>query len=658
MRTLLQDVRYGLRAMRGNPGFTAVAVLALALGVGANTAIFSVVNAVLLRPLAYPNAERVVAIQELNPEGRRVQVTPANFLDWRAQSTVYEHLAAIYARTSNLAAGEEAERIDLAMTSADFFEVFGVRPASGRFFVADEERAGHAPVVVIGHSLWQRRFGSDPNVVGRSVTLDGRPYTVVGVAPEGFRYPDRTEAWVPPFSRVPTPSEQMNVDNARGFGFLSAVGLLKTGATLEAASAELETITSRLRAQYPESNSKRFNRVVSLHTHLVGDTGRALILLLGAVALVLLIACANVANLLLARAAGRQKEMALRVALGATRARLVRQLLVESVLLALAGGAAGLLLGWWGLDLMKSLLPAGFPRAADIGVDPRVLAFTLLVSCATGVLFGLAPALQFTKPDVHAALKESARGSTAGGRSGRLRGLLIVSEVALSLVLLAGAGLLFRSLMRLQSVELGFRTQSILTFRLTPSGSNFTDDAKYSAFYRDVAERVRNIPGVEAVGVINTLPLVKGPTTGFQVEGQPVTRPDQWPGVNYRSVSPEYFRAVGVSVLRGRAPDERDTPASPPVLVVNEALARRDFPGEDPVGKRISFGVRPGGEPYWFQIVGVVADVPSRPVRGDVLRRALFGRAGVARARRARGRALRRPRAAGRGVQDFGEPRG
>jgi putative ABC transport system permease protein len=619
MRTLLQDVRYGLRAMRNNRGFTAVAVVALALGVGANTAIFSVVNAVLLRPLDYPNAARVVSIEELSPspDGRRVQVTPANFLDWRAQSTVYEHLAAIYARTSNLAAGDEAERIDLAMTSADFFEVFGVRPAAGRFFLPEEETAGHAPVAVLGHSLWQRRFGSDASVVGRSVTLDGRSYTVVGVAPEGFRYPDRTEIWVPPFSRVPTPSEQMNVEKARGFGFLSAVGLLKRGATMDAARAELETITSRLRAQYPDSNNKRFDRVVSLQTHLVGDSSRALLLLLGAVGFVLLIACANVANLLLARAASRRKEMAVRVALGATRARLVRQLLVESVLLALAGGAAGLLLGWWGLDLMKGLLPADFPRVADVGVDPRVLGFTLLVSCATGIVFGLAPALQFTKPDVHAALKESARGSTGDARAGRLRGLLIVSEVALSLVLLVGAGLLFRSFLHLQSVEPGFRTERVLTFRLTPSGSNFREDAQYSNFYRDVAERVRAIPGVEAVGVINTLPLVKGPTTGFRVEGRPPIRPDQMPSVNYRSVSSDYFRAAGIPVLRGRAPGESDTPASPLVLAVNDSLARRDFPGEDPLGKRISFGVRPDGSPLWFQIVGVVADVRSLELHSE-----------------------------------------
>jgi putative ABC transport system permease protein len=597
--------------MRANPGFTLVAVVALALGVGANTAIFSVVNAVLLRPLRYPNAGRVVAIQELNPEGRRVQSTPANFLDWREQATAFEHMAAIFERTSNLASGEEAERIDLAMTSAAFFEVFGVRPRAGRFFLPEEEKAGHAPVVVLGHALWQRRFGADPSIVGRSVTLDGLPYEVVGVAPEGFSYPDRTEAWVPPFARVPTIYEQQDVERARGFGFLTAVALLKRGETLERARAEMETITARLRQQYPESNSKRFNRVVTLHEHLVGESSRALLLLLGAVALVLLIACANVANLLLARAAGRQKEMAVRAALGATRLRLARQLLVESVLLALLGGAAGLLLGWWGVDLLKGLLPAEFPRLADIGVDPRVLGFTLLVSCATGLAFGLAPAVQLTRPELHGALKESARGSTGGARGGRLRSLLIVCEVALSLVLLVGAGLLFRSFLTLRAVELGFRPQSLLTFRLSPSGERFREDAQYTSFYRDVAERVSALPGVEAVGFINTLPLVKGPTSGIQFEGRPPLRRDQRPSVNYRSVSADYFRAAGIAVVRGRVPDGRDTADAPLVLAVNQALARRDFPGEDPVGKRISYGIGPDGQPIWKEIVGVVADVRS-----------------------------------------------
>ena len=303
--------------------------------------------------------------------------------------------------------------------------------------------------------------------------------------------------------------------------------------------------------------------------------------------------------------------MAVRAALGATRLRLARQLLVESVLLALLGGAAGLLLGWWGVDLLKGLLPAEFPRVADIGVDPRVLGFTLLVSCATGLVFGLAPALQFTRPELHSALKESARGSTGGAGSGRLRNLLIVSEVALSLVLLVGAGLLFRSFISLRAVELGFRPQSLLTFRLSPSGERFREDAQYTSFYRDVAERVEALPGVEAVGLINTLPLVKGPTSGIQFEGRPPVRRDQWPSVNYRSVSPDYFRAAGIPLVKGRAIEGRDTADAPLVFVVNQALARRDFPNEDPVGKRISNGIGPDGQPNWREIVGVVADVRS-----------------------------------------------
>jgi predicted permease len=612
MGTLWQDIRYGLRTMRGNFAFTAVAVAALALGVGANTAIFSVVNAVLLRPLSYPNAERIVAIQELSADGRRIQITPANFLDWRQQSTSFEHLAAIFTRTANLAGGGEAERVDLAVTSADFFQVFGVRPELGRFFTPDEEKAGHAPVVVVSHRLWQRRFGGDRGLVGRSITLDGGDYTVAGVAPAGFQYPDRTEAWVPPLRLAPELSEQTDVTRVRGLGYLSAVALLKPGVPLERARGEMETITARLRQQYPETNNRRFDRVVSLHTHLVGESGTALLLLLGAVLFVLLIACANVANLLLARAASRQKEIAVRVALGATRLRLVRQLLVESVLLALAGGAAGLLLGWWGVDLLKGLLPADFPRVQDIGVDLRVLGFTLLVSFVTGVAFGLAPALQFTKPDVQEALKESARGTSGGRGRNRLRGLLIVTEVSLSLVLLVGAGLLLRSFVRLQSVELGFRPQRVLTFRVTPSGANYREDAQYSAFYSEVIRRLKPVAGVEAVGAINTLPLVKGPTRGFQVEGRPPLTPDKWPGANYRSVSPEYFRAVNVPVLRGRALDERDDEKSPQAAVVNQALARRVFPGEDPVGKRINFGGKGGdGQPIWVEIVGVVSDVRS-----------------------------------------------
>lgn len=610
MEIFIKDVKFGARMLRKHLGFTVVAVLTLALGIGANASIFSVVNAVLLRPLPYPNADRIVAIQELNEKGSRVQVTAANFLDWRAQSNSFEHLAAIFTRTANLAVGDRAERIDLAVTSTNFFQVFGVQPHIGRFFFREEEVAGHNPVAVLGYGLWQRQFGGDPALVGKSITLDGQAYTIVGIAPAGFQYPDRTELWIPPVKDVPLLNPQMDIQRARGFGFLSAVGLLKPGVSVKQAHEEMTAITARLRQQYPDTNNNRFDRVVSLQTHLVGESSMALMLLLGAVALLLLIACANVANLLLARAASRQKEIAVRLALGATRLRLIRQLLIESLLLGLIGGTVGLMLGWWGVDMMRRLLPVDFPRAQAINLDWRVLGFTLLVSICTGLVFGLAPAFQSTNPDINETLKENTRGASGGVRHNRLRSLLIVSEVALSLVLLIGAGLLFRSFMRLQAVELGFRPQHVLTFRLAPSGANFTEDAQYTNFYSQVAERIKTLPGVDRVGVINTLPLMKGPTTAFRVEGRPLLTPDKWPGVNYRSVSPDYFSTVNVPLLKGRAFDAHDNDSSTLVILVNQSLVRRDFEGEDPIGKRINIGgTGRDGQPIWFQIVGVVADV-------------------------------------------------
>ncbi len=411
MDTFIRDLRYGIRMLLKKPGFTLIAVTTLALGIGATTAIFSVVNAVLLRPLPYRDADRIVAIQELGKDGRRIQVTPANFLDWREQNSVFEHMAAIFARTSNLAGADEAERVSLAVTSASFFDVFGVRPQHGRLFLPEDEQAGHPSIAVIAHSLWQRRTGGDPEIVGKSITLDGRSYTVIGVAPAGFQYPDKTEVWLPPLRLAPEASDTMDVTRVRGFGYLSAVALLKPGVPIEQAKAEMETITARLREQYPESNNNRFNRVVSLHTHLVGDTSTVLWLLLGAVCFLLLIACANVANLMLVRAAGRQNEIAIRTALGASRLRILRQLLTESVMLAVAGGAAGLFLGWWGVDLLTRLLPKDFPRFDDIHLDLSVLGFTVLVSLITGIVFGFAPAWQVSKTNVHESLKENARGT-------------------------------------------------------------------------------------------------------------------------------------------------------------------------------------------------------------------------------------------------------
>jgi putative ABC transport system permease protein len=618
MNTLFKDLRYGIRSLFKHPGFTAIVIVTLAIGIGASSAIFSVVNTVLLRPLPYARAERVVAIQEITQDGKRVQVTPANFLDWRAQTTVFEQLAAILTRPANLALTDQAERIDLAMTSANFFSVFGAEPERGRFFINSDEQAGHAPVAVVSHALWQRRFGGDASLVGKPITLDGNSYTVVGIAPAGFQYPDKTDVWVPPFKLAPTVNERMDPTQVRGFGMLAAVALLRPGVPLAQASSEMETITARLRQQYPDTNNRRFNRVVSLHTHLVGETGPMLLLLFGAVGFVLLIACANVANLLLASAASRQKEMAIRTALGASRFRVIRQLLTESLMLALAGGTIGLLLAVWGVALMTKLLPQNFPRVGEINLDWRVLAFTLFASVLTGILFGLAPALQISKTDVQESLKESGRGASGSRRHNRLRNLLIVGEVALSVVLLVGAGLLFRSFMQLQSVNTGFTPQQLLTVRLSPAGSNYRRDADYISFYSQAIQRVSAIPGVEAVGAINTLPLDKGPTAGFRIEGRPPLTIDKWPGGNYRTVSTDYFRTMNIPVVLGRAFNERDTENAPLVMIVNEALAKRDFPNENAVGKRINLGnLDPKGQPVWWEIVGVAANVRSLELREE-----------------------------------------
>jgi putative ABC transport system permease protein len=618
METLFKDIRYGFRSLLKHPGFTALVVVTLALGIGASTAIFSVVNAVLLRPLPYPNSDRMVVIQPVDQFGKRVQVTPANFLDFRAQNNSFEHLAAILTRPANLAVGDQAERIDLAMTSANFFSVFGSAPTIGRYFLPEEEQVGHQPVVVISHSLWQRRFAGDPSLVGKPISIDGLPYTVVGIAPDGFRYPDKTEVWLPPWRLAPTLNERMDPTQVRGFGMLSTIALLKPGVTLDQAVADMETIFTRLREQYPEANNRRFYRVVSAHTDAVGDTRVMLLLLFGAVGFVLLIACANVANLLLAGAAARAKEMAIRTALGASRWRVVQQLLTESTILALVGGALGLLLALWGVVVMSKLLPENFPRAGEINLDLRVLAFTFAASVLTGILFGFAPALQISRNDVQESLKESGRGTSTSKRHNRLRSLLIVSEVALSVVLLVGAGLLFRSFIRLQAVNAGFTPQHVLTARLTPAGPNYSTDAAYIAFYSSALEKIRALPGVEEVGLINTIPLAKGPTAGIRVEGAPLLTRDKWPSTNYRSVSPNYFRAMSIPVVHGRVFDERDKENAPLVMIVNQALARRDFGNENPVGKRISLGNNDAqGQPVWWQIVGVVGDVRSIELREE-----------------------------------------
>jgi len=616
METLIRDIRYAARGLLKQPVFTAIVLLTLGLGIGASTAIFSVVNSVLLRNLPYRQPDRIVAIQELSEKGTRVQVTSANFLDWRAQNTVFEHLAAIRVTTSNLALADYAERIDIAQTSANFFEVFGVTPTYGRFFIPTDEQAGHEPVVILSDGLWRSRFGSDPGLVGKPIKLDGRNYTVIGIAPPRFQYPDKTEAWLPPLKLVPELFPDQDVTQTRGMGYLAAVGLLKPGVSLPQAAAEMETITSRLRQQYPESNNNRFNKVVSLHRHLVGDTDTMLWLLLGAVTFVLLIACANVANLLLANAASRQKEIAIRTALGASRFRVVRQLFTESALLALAGGAVGLLLSVWGVPLITKLLPREFPRLDEIQIDWRVLGFTLAASVLTGLLFGLAPVFHLTRFGVHDAMKESSHGAGGSVHRSRLRHALIVAEVALSVVLLAGAGLLFRSFLQLQSVNAGFTPEQVLTARLSPSGEKFKTDSDYIKYYENVLARIGALPGVREAGVINTLPLQKGPTFRFRVEGRAPLPIDKWPPANYRSVSPNYFHVLNIPVLQGRPFTDRDNEQAPTVLLVNQSIAEKYFPGENVVGKRINFGRTDSNQqPIWREIVGVVADVKNMELK-------------------------------------------
>ncbi|HEX6729065.1 MAG TPA: ABC transporter permease [Pyrinomonadaceae bacterium] len=616
MDTLLRDLRYGLRNMLKQPAFTLMILLTLGLGIGATTAIFSVVNGVLLRNLPYRQPERIIAIQELNPKGTRVQVTSANFLDWSAQNTVFEHLAAIREGTSNLALSDSAERIDVAQTSANFFDVFGVTPVHGRLFTPADEQSGHEPIVVLGHALWQSRFGGDSGLLGKPVRLDGRNYTVVGIAPAGFQYPGKTEAWLPPLRLVPELFPDQDVTQTRGMGYLSAVALLKPGVSVNQAAAEMETITARLRQQYPESNNNRFNKVVSLHEHLVGETNKMLWLLFGAVTFVLLIACANVANLLLANGASRQKEIGIRTALGASRLRVIRQLFTESALMAFAGGAVGLLLSVWGVPLITQLLPRAFPRLDEIQMDWRVLGFTLGASVFTGFLFGLAPALNVTRFGVQSSMKETSQGAGGSVHRSRLRQTLIIAEVALSVVLLAGAGLLFRSFLQLHSVNAGFTPEQVLTARLSPAGEKFQTGTDLINYFDKVTERIAALPGVREVGVINTLPLQKGPTLRFRVEGRPPQTVDKWPPANYRVVSPNYFHLMNIPVLQGRPFERSDNDDAPTKLMVNQSLVDKNFSGENVIGKRINFGrTDDNQQPIWLEIIGVVADIKNQELK-------------------------------------------
>ena len=616
MRTLWEDLRYGWRMMLKHKGFTAVAVLALALGIGANTAIFSVVNAVLLRPLPYTDPDRLVYALRTQPPIMRGPISRPDFLEWQGEQKVFQEIAAYYGAVYNLTGVDEAERVGGARVTESFFALFGLAPAQGRFFLpadngvgAEEEGGGAGHVAVIGYGLWQRRFGADPKLIGKTVTLNGDSYIVVGVAPPNFAFPGRTELW--------TPAVLAEDKSQRGTNYLRVIGRLKDGVTISQARAQMNQIAQVEAQQYPENDTNLSVTIAPLLEEQVRGIRSVLLILLGAVAFVLLIACANVANLLLARATSRQKEVAVRTAHGASRLRIIRQLLTESVLLALMGGALGVLLAVWGVELLVALAPASIPRVKEISLDKWVLGFTLLVSIVTGIIFGLAPALQASKPDLNEALKEGGRGAATGStHRAALRRVLVIAEIALSLVLLVSAGLLIESIRRLTEVNPGFNPQNLLTanvsFPRNPASASLPTDGgaakqtqETANFLAEVQQRIAQLPGVQAVGAINDLPVTgQGSVNGdFNIEGRPKYKSGEAPVAEFRLITPNYFRAIGIPLLKGRTFTERDAAHSQISILINETLARRFFAGEDPIGKRL---LVLDEKPH--EIIGVVGD--------------------------------------------------
>jgi putative ABC transport system permease protein len=610
---LLHDLRYAARLQRKNPAFTIVAVIALALGIGANTAIFSVVNTVLLRPLPYKDPDRLVMVWEDASKVGYPRDTPAaaNFVDWRDQNQVFEGMAAIADDSFNLTGSGEPERLEGHRVSASLFPLLGVEPHIGRVFTAAEDQPGAQHVVLLSYASWQRRFGGDPNIVGRPLTLNGDSYIVVGVMPPRFQFPSNdSQVW------VPIALTQQDAAN-RGRHYLEVVGRLKPGVSLAQAQSEMSTIAARLQQQYPQWNAELGAVVQPLHEYLVGDIKPALLVLLGAVGLVLLIACANVANLLLARAAVRQKEIAVRVALGAKRSRLIRQFLTESVLLSTLGGLVGLAIAYGGLIVLKAFIPENISQAREISMDLKVLGFTFLISVATGLIFGLAPAVQAARFNQIDTLKEGGRDAATGGGGKRLRSVLVMAEVAISLVLLIGAGLLINSFLRLRNVDPGFRAENLLTMKIVLPETKYDEMAKRSAFYTDLIQRVQSLAGVRSAAVTTNLPLYRqGNSIGIGIEGQPAPPPGQERIIVTRIVSPGYLDTMGIPLLRGRQLTEQDTENSPNVVIISETMARRYWPGEEAVGKRIAIG-RIKKPEDWIQVIGVAKDVRQFELTAD-----------------------------------------
>jgi predicted permease len=618
METLFNDIRYGVRGLLKRPGFTAIALITLALGIGANTAIFSVVNAVLLRPLQFKDPEQLVIVWEDATYAGfpRNTPAPANYVDWKTQNQSFSDMAASAETSFNLTGDGEPERVTAHSVTANFFPLFGVQPLLGRGFVPEEDQPGGAKVVVLSYSLWQTRYGGDRQILNREIQLNGEKHAVVGVMPASFQFLEsEVRLWVP---LALGPEDMAN----RGGHYLKVVARLKPGVQLSQAQADMNAVMGRIAKDHPKEtfDGKLGAIVMPVREQLVGETRNSLIVLLVAVAFVLLIACANVAGLLLARAVGRRREIALRVALGANRSRVVRQLLTESLLLATVAGVLGTLLAYWSFTFLQGLVPPEMALLANLNLDTRILAFTLLISIVTGIVFGLAPALQSANVDLNDALKQS---STRATSTGRLRSTMIVFEVALSLVLLIGAGLLIQTLFQLFRQYSVLEPEKVLTLRTVLPREKYDEPQKRTNFYQQVLDRVEHLPGVVSAGYSTSVPLSwKGGTSGFYPEGTRAPIPGMAYDANHRQVSADYLKAMNIPLRQGRYFDERDNEQSVPVAVINETMARQYWPGENALGRRFKIGDPNDPERPWTQIVGIVGDIRQmgldEPVKAEM----------------------------------------
>jgi putative ABC transport system permease protein len=613
MESLLQDVRFGARMLAKNPGFTLIAVITLALGIGANTAIFSVVYALLLRPLPYHEPDRLVLLTNKTSQARRAGISYPNFSDWRERAQSFEGMASWRGESFNLTGVDKPVQLRGLTVNWNFFALLGVQPQLGRMFTSEDDRYGAARTALLSHGIWQEKFGGEPSVIGKKLSLDGEPHEVIGVLPQGFEYFRPTDVYIP-MGLLLKPNTGMT-DRGTTLG-LTAVARLKPGVTLQQANDEMVRLAAQVEREYPAANTGRSAQAEFLQDFMSESVRQSLWVLLGAVGFILLIACVNVANLLLAQAAGRQKEIAVRLALGAGRWRITRQLLSESLLIALLGGVCGVFIGRWMVDGLLALAPGNIPQLSRVSLNNTVLLFTFGVSVLTSVLCGLAPALHASRVDLHATLKEGGRSSAGGGRELTRKTLLVV-EVSLALVLLVGAGLLARSMARVLNVDPGFNPDNLITLRMMPP-NNAYDKARRRVFFDECLTRVSALPGVRSAAITHALPIGGGQQwgTNFYVADKPIPQRGQFPDMEFTPISANYFEAMGIQLLRGRWFNSADAATSSPVTVINEALARRIWPGEDPLGKRLKRGL-PESDTPWLEVVGVVADVKVYGVEFD-----------------------------------------